>query len=192
VKKPNFVCVAVLAGVLLTGCPIGPSSRLYKPISEWESHAFSKANREVYPNDVRKNFVAYDSARIAWPGVVLSADLRHTDSSLELHFVVEHHYYDWIEDFSIQREHIFLSPQGEGKFETIWELKPTADTTCAYGSVGNMVIVYGIPSSIKDSVISVRAYYIRVIDRQWFATDIMDYGRPNDPNASIKVLRVPK
>ncbi len=183
-----FVSLTILAGLLLTGCFPGPGSRLYKPVSEWESHAFSKADRYVFPNDVRKNLVAYDSARIAWAGVVLSAESKHTDSTPEVHFVVEHHYYDWIEDFSIQQERIFLSPRGEGKFETTWQLQPAADTTTVGKSVGNGIIVYGIPLSIEGSVISVRAYYVRVIDRQWFATDIMDYGRPGEP---VKILRIP-
>jgi hypothetical protein len=138
---------------------------------------------------VRADFTAHDSARVAWPGIVLSVTPKNLDSAIELHFVIQHHYYDWLEDFSIQQERIFLSPRGEGVFETTWWVQPTVDTSTLVQSVGNMVIVYGIPSFIHDSVIVVNAYYIREIERKWFAADIFDYGRPGD---SMKMLRVPE
>ncbi len=167
---------------------MGPGSRHYKPVSEWEENAFNKAEREIYPDDVRRDIASHDSSRVAWPGIILSATHVNTDSTLEVRFLVEHHYYDWIEDFSIQQERIFLSPQGEGLFATTWQLKSDSDTAKIAESVGNMIIVYGIPTAVKDSVIEVRAYYVRAIDSLWFATDIMDYGRPGEP---IKVLRIP-
>lgn len=174
--------------IILVGCPIGPYSRYYKPPSDNESYAFERADRTIYPNDVRLDFSQYDSARVAWPGIILGTELTRTDSSLEAHLRIEHHYYDWIEDFGTQQERIFLSPRGEGLFETQWDFKPETDPAMIQGSVGNMVIVYGIPAAVIDSVITVRAYYVRVIDQQWFATDIFDYGRPGD---SVKVLRIP-
>jgi hypothetical protein len=181
-----FVVLSCLACI---GCPIGPYTRGYKPISEWEKTAFTKANRQIYPNDVRGDFAAFDSARVAWPGIVLKAEPKNRDSVIEIHFVIQHHYYDWLEDFSIQQERIFLSPRGEGVFETTWWVQPTADTSVITQSVGNMVIVYGIPASIRDSIIVLNAYYIREIERKWFATDIFDYGRPGD---SMRILRVPE
>lgn len=180
--------VVVMTCLTLSGCPIGPYSRLYKPISEWEESAFKKADREIFPNDVREGFASHDSSRVAWPGIIVGASPKKTDSTLEVRFVIEHHYYDWIEDFSIQQERIFLSPRGEGVFETTWNLKPDSDTVEVAESIGKMIIVYGIPSAINDSVIQLSAYYVRVIDRQWFATDIMDYGRPGEP---VNLLRIP-
>lgn len=186
--KIAMAVITVLACITCIGCPVGPYTRHYKPISEWETKAFSKANREVYPNDVRGNFAAFDSARVAWPGIVLKAEPKNQDSIIEIHFVIQHHYYDWLEDFSIQQERIFLSPRGEGVFETTWWVQPTADTSVIAQSVGNMVIVYGIPSAVHDSSIVLDAYYIREIERKWFATDIFDYGRPGD---SMRILRIP-
>lgn len=186
-KIAMAVC-AVLVCITCIGCPVGPSTRLYKPVSEWETKAFSKADRSIYPNDVRTDFAAHDSSRVAWPGIVLSVTPKNQDTVIEVHFVIQHHYYDWLEDFSIQQERIFLSPRGEGVFETTWWVQPTADTGKIVQSVGNMVIVYGIPASVRDSIIILNAYYIREIEREWFATDIFDYGRPGD---SMRILRIP-
>ena len=181
--------IGFLVCVLMSQVGCGPSSRTYSPVSEWEERAFSRADREIYPDDVRQDFAAHDSSRIAWPGIVLEADREYNDSTMIIHFTVEHHYYDWIEDFSIQKERIFLSPRGEGNFRTDWYLNPEADTSIVSESIGNMIIVYGIPTGLVDSVIDVRAYYVRVIDKPWFATDIFEYGRPGEP---MKILRVPQ
>ena len=184
----RLLTLFLLLCFLLVSAGCVPSSRLYKPISAWEETAFKKANREIFPDDVRNDFAAHDSSRIAWPGIVLEAEREHTDSTIIVHFKVEHHYDDWIEDFSIQQERIFLSPQGEGLFSTDWYLNPAADTSTLSESIGSMIIVYGIPTAVVDSVIDVSAYYVRVIDKQWFATDIFDYGRPGEP---VEVLRIP-
>jgi len=137
---------------------------------------------------VRADFEKYDSLRAAWPGIILNAEVRPTDSAIALDLLVEHHYYDWIEDFSVQQEKIFLSPRGEGLFRTTWWLKLDADTAKLAQTEGDMAIVYGIPTALEDSVVVLKAYYVRLIDKQWFATDIMDYGRPGEP---VTVLRVP-
>jgi hypothetical protein len=187
--KSLTLFIAGLMCLVLAGCPIGPHSRLYKPISEWEESAFKKADREIFPDDVRQDFASHDSSRVAWTGIILVATTKKTDSTVEVRFTVEHHYYDWIEDFSIQQERIFLSPRGEGVFETSWYLTPDSDTSEIAESIGDMIIVYGIPSGLNDSVIELRSYYVRVIDSQWFATDIMDYGRPGEP---VNLLRVPQ
>jgi hypothetical protein len=182
-----ILCVVVVC-VVASCFPPAPGSREYKPISDWEKYAYGKADRNVFPNDVRADFKKYDSLRAAWPGIILKAEPEKTDSTIEVHLLIEHHYYDWIEDFSIQHERIFLSPRGEGLFRTTWHLKPHADLKRVRESVGDMAIVYGIPTGVVDSVVEMTCYYIRVIDKEWFATDIMDYGRPGEP---VEILRVP-
>ncbi|MBU0983232.1 MAG: hypothetical protein KKA42_05140 [candidate division Zixibacteria bacterium] len=188
-KKLLAIAIAGLLCLVFTGCPIGPGSRLYKPVSDWEEYAVKKADRQKYPNDVREDFSSHDSSRVAWPGIVLSAAPIVSDSAIEVRFVIEHHYYDWIEDFSIQQERIFLTPRGEGVFETSWYIKADADTTDIKESIGDMIIVYGIPTGVRDSLVDLRAFYIRTIDPAWFATDILDYGRPGEP---AEILRIPQ
>ncbi len=179
----------LLLSITLVAClPPGPGSREYKPISDWEKYAYGKADRNVFPNDVRADLHKYDSLRAAWPGVILECDAVKNDSGITLNLLIEHHYYDWIEDFSIQQERIFLSPRGEGLFRTTWEVKPDSDPEEFTKSIGDMAIVYGLPIGLEDSVVVLGAFYIRAIDQQWFATDIFDYGRPGEP---VKVLRVP-
>jgi hypothetical protein len=57
-------------------------------------------------------------------------------------------------------------------------------------SEGSLVIVYGVPERInEDGTISLRASYVLGIDKQWYRTDVLDYGRPGEP---VKLLKVPR
>lgn len=106
-KTPILIFSFVIL-IMLSSC-IGYSTRFYKPITEKERYAFRKANREIYPNDVRNNFSDYDSARVAWPGIIKNMSFNNRLDTMVCDFWVEHHYYSWIEDFGAQHERIFLS-----------------------------------------------------------------------------------
>ena len=52
---------------------------------------------------------------------------------------------------------------------------------------GSLVIVYGIPEQVnEDRSITVKSVYIRGIDKKWYRTDVLDYGRPVQPARPIK------
>lgn len=156
-----------------------PHTRDYQPISDWEQTEFDRAERDVYPDDVRENPEDYESTVVAWPGTILESTIEEREDNIEAIFLLEHHYYDWLEDFSIQREKVFLSPRGEGLFTTSCLLKKDADLAEIRDASApeNMAIVYGTPDRIEDDVVVVKSTYIRAIDRQWYTTEILDYGR---------------
>jgi hypothetical protein len=60
---------------------------------------------------------------VAWTGLIKEVDVVQTEDGPDVVYVLQHHYYDWIEDFGQQREIILLSPRGEGKFKTTSSLK---------------------------------------------------------------------
>lgn len=171
------VSVAVL--FLAAGCPPFPHSRDYRPCSDWEQREFDRARRDVYPDDVRRNLEQHKSTVVAWPGIIVESTFDVGEDGIDEFFLLEHHYYDWIEDFSVQRETIFLSPRGEGLFKTSWALKRDADLEelREVSAPGNLAIVYGIPERIEGNVIVLRSTYIRGIDKQWYTTQALDYGR---------------
>ena len=176
--------------MLLPGCLPFPHTRTYRPVSSLEKQALERANRNVFPDDVRRALPDHSSTVLAWPGVIVSSEFVEHADKLEITFLLEHHYYSWLEDFSIQRERIFLSPRGEGPFRTSWFVRKEDGDTAAVRSAarpGNLLIVYGSPDQITDDgVISVSAAYIRPIDAQWYRTDVMDYGRPGQPARLLK------
>lgn len=175
--------ILMLMVFLTTRCFSFPSSRIYKPSSEMEKREFGLSNRKLYPDDVRKFPIQYKSVVVAWPGIIVESTLQKHDNGNEMILLLEHHYYDWIEDFSIQKEKIFLSPRGEGLFQASWSFGEYTDTKKVKKMTdpGNMAIVYGTPEKIEGKIIFIKTTYIRLIDKQWFRTDIIDYGREGEP-----------
>jgi len=82
------------------------------PGSAGEKETFSQARHDVFPDDVRASPGEYKSTVILWSSIVRSVDV--TGAGVTITF--EHHYWDFIEDFSIQKAIAFLSPRGEGLF----------------------------------------------------------------------------
>ncbi|MDC4204579.1 MAG: hypothetical protein MPW14_07480 [Candidatus Manganitrophus sp.] len=186
VSPINSLLISLL--FLLAGCP---HTNYYQPVSSWEKQASDRANRNVFPDDVRNDLAGNSSTVVAWPGVVLNSEFIEHPDNIEVQFVLEHHYYDWLEDHSVQKEKIFLSPRGEGQFKTSWFVKKESNTDemRKAASPGNLVIVYGTPERVNDDrSISLKSVYIRGIDKQWYRTDVLDYGRPGEPG---KVINVP-
>jgi hypothetical protein len=173
----------LLALLVLTGCPPGPYSKDYEGTSDVERKLLGEARRDIYPDDVRKAPESFLKATLAWPGVVVSAEPDPKDPLFST-IVVEHHYWDWIEDHSIQKAKAFLSPRGEGRFVCHAERRtlPPVELKDA------MTIAYVRPIGVKDQTLHT-ACIMRFFPREWYATDVMDYGR--EFGGGPKVLRVP-
>ncbi|MFN8626382.1 MAG: hypothetical protein U0587_10450 [Candidatus Binatia bacterium] len=183
----SYLAIVVL---VLSGC-LG--SRPYAPIPGPETIETAKASRDIYPDDVRRNLSAYGEAVVVWPGVILATKVDILEGTcFQVTSTVAHHYYDWIEDFGMQKETIFLSPQGEGVFRVTWPLCPkaadvTAEEAARYAPPGSMAIVYGTPEFIEaDDIVRLRYHYIRVIGKEWYRMDVFEYGRA--PIKKIKWL----
>jgi hypothetical protein len=173
----------VTALLSTTACPgFAPYSKPYQGNSEWERQYLTKARRDVYPDDVRKDPATFRQATLAWAGVVVSAQPEAKDPTFA-EVVIEHHYWDWIEDHSIQKAKAFLSPRGEGRFTCHAERRMLPAPELA----GAMAVAYVRPVGIKDDVLHT-ACLVRFYPREWYATDVMDYGRDG---AGMKLLRVP-
>ncbi len=182
--KVEILSMILLVSMVLIGCP---HSKLYRGLSEVEQDHFSKANREIYPNDVRSNFQQYSSSKVAWPGLITEGKWVEKDGTFSTTFMIEHHYYDWILDYSIQKEKFFLSPRGEGAFKTICPSKPEQESQ-ASNTTGDLLIVYGTPNKIEDGMVFLTCDHARLIKREWVRTDVFEYGRPGEP---VRFLNVP-
>jgi len=95
-----------------------------------------------------------------------------------MQFTVEHHYFDWREDFGLQRERFFVSPHGEGHFTTIWPDSAEYAAFLEQFAVGDFLIAYGYPSVIHDDVVGLHpTQNLRAIKPRWYRTDALNYGR---------------
>lgn len=96
--------------------------------------------------------------------------------------VIEHHYWDWMEDHSIQKANAFLSPRGEGEFVCHVErlTVPSVHLEAA------MAIAYVRPVEIEDQTLHA-ACVVRFFPRDWYGTDVMDYGRNGEGRRCLRV-----
>jgi hypothetical protein len=182
-KNAKVTIIVLLCFLAISLIPFGCTppimgTRDYQPISDWEQSEFDKADFSVYPDDVRENITDYQGTTVAWPGIIVESELIEYDDYFEGIYLLEHHYYDWLEDISPAPE-IWLSPRGEGLFRTSWEYNkegPVSELQ-EYSEPGVLLIVYGEAISVEDDIIGVEASYIRGIQEQFYTTEILDYGR---------------
>ena len=176
--------------LLLCACPFAPHSKSFAPQGPVEKELFPRAKRDVFPSDVRADVGAHRSTVLLWTGIILSAEAVHVDARRGLRMVVEHHYWDFIEDYSIQRAIAFLSPRGEGAFEVLFPFEIPPDRVRA----GDMAIVYGMPTGLSSDRVLLDGVVLRTLRRELYATDIWDYGRDwllKRDRADFRILRTP-
>lgn len=168
--------------VFTTGCVCmlpAYGSRPYQPVSDWEKRESDKADRHIYPDDIRSNINKYQSMTIVWAGIIKDAKVSQTAKGFDIKYLLEHHYYDWIEDINPQQQKVWLSPRGEGIFTTEWSVTKETTQTELDGMtrLNDLLIVYGTPQAIMDSTVIIAASYIRGIPQRYYTMGKLDYGR---------------
>ena len=187
-SSSRLIPILIICCIMLSGCPgLVPGSKMYSGLSAVEQEHFKKASRDIYPNDVRKSIQQFQSNKVAWPGFITKSEWMEKDGAFATKFQIEHHYYDWILDYSIQKEKIFLSPRGEGTFATVCTSRPDQEAKVTTAP-GNLLIVYGMPEKVEGGIVFLTCDYASFIKREWVRTDVFDYGRPGEP---VKALNIP-
>lgn len=180
--------------VIDTGCIPVPHTRYYCPL-KWEEPLFKASNKGIFPSDVRKNPEKYKEVVINWFGVIDSSKFSITNDTIEMTLYLEQKYYNYIEDFSIQKERIFLSPLGEGKFifkgrkcridpELEWDKEKEMLKKIA--KKGNLAICYGKVMGLNElnqPIISKGA--VRFVHEKWYSTNIATYKVKRDSMGKV-------
>lgn len=184
-------CLLLALAAGLSGCATY-SSRPFTPAKRGEQKIFGKARKDVYPGQVRKHPARYRNTELAWAGIVKDVKLIHGKHGAGVIVLVQHHYFDWIEDHGAQPQRFFLSPRGEGNF--IIALKPRDGMNQSEARrmlpVGTMVVAVGkiyLPSA-KDKryPLALLTDYYQFIGAKWYRTDVFDYGRAGGPIRRVK------
>ncbi|HET6248887.1 MAG TPA: hypothetical protein VFE47_14415 [Tepidisphaeraceae bacterium] len=182
--KSIILAALTFIAIALTGC-----TNDYRPASSWERSVYQTARKDAFPNQVRDQPGNYSNTLVAWVGLLVSGNIHNEDPDHPyVSLVVEHHYYDWLEDHSTQRQRYFLSPRGEGQFRCIWPLKKewNLDEMRRLIVPGDMMVVYGTPHDGGVTIDLGEARYVREIPASLVATDILDYGRPGEPSRILR------
>ena len=183
----NFktILITILAAIVLQGCIPVPGSKIYKP-SSTESRHFNNVDRSIFPSDVRKDFNAYKDAKINWIGIIREQSFVDYNGEPFLKLKIDQRYWDYIEDFSIQTEKIFLSPLGEGEFYFVAGIdEEDKENYLKFAAPQNLAIIYGTVKEIKDDDITILGDYMKFIDEQFYATNIFSYRVARDASGKV-------
>jgi hypothetical protein len=174
---------ALLAVALLPACS---TYSPYRPDAWQEKVEFNNDRSSIFPEDVRKDPIAYTRNRVAWAGIILrnEATVEKYGGNIRMDTVFEHHYFDWKQTRQARGTTFAISPRGEGRFRMTWYMNRKApDTTEAdaikFAAPGDLAIVYGTPEAVDDDgTIMLRYHYVRIIKPGHFMDSKIDYGRP--------------
>ncbi len=167
-----YVLPVMLALIYITGCVVG-----YTPQTEWERRAFDRSDFKIFPDYVRSDLQKYKNTPVAWAGIIEEAEFYEQNNTYEILLLIEHHYFDWKLDKMGSPQLYYLSSQGEGTFQTSWYLKKDADLEYFMDrfAAGNLAIVYAKPDTVINDVVLLNADYIRIIDKDHFLADQVNY-----------------
>jgi hypothetical protein len=176
--KSIMLMPAVFVSLMLSGCatlgmgPMGTGE--YTPKDDHEKIQFEKANRNIYPDDVRKD------TTIAWAGIIKETTMTEVGNRIEVIILVDHHYYDWLVGINSPYGTYWLSPRGEGAFKAKGRYD-SVEQAKKWVSKGNMVIVYGTPAVVDGNGVILIDTIITKTIRSSFNTYVLDYGRSEHP-----------
>lgn len=191
-KKIKKKIIGIAAGLVLVFLGFGfvnmikngfmpfSGTRAYKPFSSEEEKYYSKCIKTVFPSDIKKEPNAHGDDIVAWAGVIKKINTKVEGEFLQLQITLEHRYYDWLEDFSVRREKILLSPRGEGVFFVNWAVPLIIkEKVLKEVTINDLIISYGNPQEMEDGQISLSpTMYLRAISKKFWRDDVLNYGKP--------------
>ncbi|MDD5169761.1 MAG: hypothetical protein PHN75_13145 [Syntrophales bacterium] len=180
--------VVGLTYFLICGCHTPYHSLNFTPSSQTGIEALSKAKRNIYPKQVLENPELYRNESVAWVGIVKDIKTVQLDKGLVARIVLEHHYFDWIEDHGAQPEVFFLSPRGEGEFGIILGPGEFGSDIRVRIPIGSMMVAIGktmVMGNFMHKELSVLTKHRQFFDKRAYRMDVYDYGREGEPIKNV-------
>jgi len=162
---------------------IAMSSNPYKP-DNWEKSYYDSSLKTAFPSDLTKHSEKYLEKLIHLIGIV---DSVYIDSSKSVTFRLENKYWDYIEDYSIQDEKMFVSEKGDGKFlVTLSNINPEQfETFKKFPAQNKLFLVYGIFKGLANGRPILSARQIKYIDYELYTTKVFSYEILRDKNGDV-------
>jgi hypothetical protein len=152
-----------------------------------EKKLLEKTSKALFPSDIKKNPQAYIDTPIHWIGIVKDVIIPDSNNSSTVLFTLEQKYWDYIEDYSIQDEVMFLSPEGEGEFHAVIQLTLTDEEKQKLRRMPEeqtLFFCYG--NIIADNTLpAMKATYIKTVDYKYYTTKIFSYKIKRDEEGHV-------
>ncbi|MFT3702629.1 MAG: hypothetical protein QM802_09675 [Agriterribacter sp.] len=159
------------------------SSNSYKP-DEWEKPYFDSSIRSAFPSDLIKHPEKYTDKLIHLIGIV---DSVYIDSSKNITVLLENKFWDYIEDYSIQDEKMFVSEKGDGKFLVTLPDIGTGqfEALQKFPAENKLFLVYGNFKGLTNNLPVLSAAQIKYIDYEFYSTKIFSYEVERNKDGEI-------
>lgn len=159
------------------------SSNPYKP-DNWEQPYYDSSIKTAFPSDLINHPDKYDGKLIHLIGIVDSAYL---DSNATATFILENKFWDYIEDYSIQDEKMFISEKGDGKF--IVRLNninaEKFEAFKKFPEEKKLFLVYGKLNGTINRLPVLTAKQIKYINYELYTTTVFSYEILRDKKGNI-------
>ena len=165
--------ILFLFSIIFVGCV--PSSQLYRPVNEAETALFKNSRKDILPNDIKNHPNEFKGLLVHWVGIIDSSWIQSINDTSTITILGDQKYWDYIEDYSIQNEHVFLSPLGEGQFlfTRAYPNISTDSLASLYKVVadrGNLGMFYGIVNGFSSNYPVLKGVGVRFIAGKYFTT----------------------
>ncbi len=163
------------------------SSNPYKP-DVWEKPYFDSAIKTAFPTDLLKSPESYKDKLIHLIGIVDSVFIDTINETNTAIFFLENKYWDYIEDYSIQDEVMFVSEKGDGRFTvTLPDINSSEiEILKRFPEEKKLFLVYGNFKDVKDNYPAIIAQQIKYIDYELYSTNIFSYEIKRDKKGNVQ------
>jgi hypothetical protein len=159
-------------------------SNNYK-VDNWEKSLFNNSEKAVFPIDIKENAEAFTGKLIHWIGVVQNISISTKNDSSLISILLDNKYWDYIEDYSVQDEVMFLSPKGGGQFSVVINsIKLTqseVESLSKFPADKKLLLCYGllIPNN-ENEIPILSAKGLKIVDYKLYSTSIFSYEIQRD------------
>ena len=189
---------SLLIAILLFGCPASADAQIgsvlhpgtfkkaklvmrskpYRP-DDWEKPYYDSAIRNAFPSDLMKSPEKYRDKTIYLIGVV---DSVFVNAEHQVTFLLDNKYWDYIEDYSIQDEVMFVSPKGDGRFAvTIPPLSgEQLEEVKRFPAEKKLFFVYGTLQEGANGYPVLAARQVKYIPHALYTTKVFSYDIMRD------------
>jgi hypothetical protein len=159
------------------------SSKPYKP-DDWEKPYFDSSIKTAFPSDLVKSPEKFKDKFIHLIGIV---DSVFIDGSNHVTFLLDNKYWDYIEDYSIQDEVMFVSEKGDGKFwVTVLEISPDQlEEVRLFPAEKKLFLVYGTFKDVANNYPVLAAQQVKFIDYELYTTKVFSYEVMRNKNGDV-------
>jgi hypothetical protein len=187
--------LSILFILIFSGC-VTVGSRLYSPPDIMKEN-FQISIKDKMPSDVLKSPSDFVDKQIHWIGILKDVEFVEYKAEPVAKLTLSQQYWDYIEDYSIQTERMFLSSKGDGDFIVLFRYKDkSVFESFIKGAIDreDLMFVYGQFLKAESNKPVLGYLNGSFVHEKFYSTKIWEYDIERDQSGNVVVneIGVPK